>query len=423
MIIAVPMTAATVCVFPLWRQNSAVISAPSSMIRDFLTSVYARAFMADPEVNERVLDRGKYVRLKNCGSEARKTSCHPRSTIEGRTYHVIIIDEAQGGQDEIVKKSVFPMGSDTNATIILTGTPAREKNFFYASIQDNKRIALKRGHHRQNHFQIPWTEVAKYSPRYKRYVMKKMLKYGEDSDEFRMSYKLEWLLEQGMFTTSEKFAELEDRTMQSVVHAHHGSPVCVGVDCARKKDRTVVTVVWVRWNHPNSAGYYEHRVLNWLDLEAVEWEEQYFRIKEFLENYRIYKVAVDGGGLGDVVINRLRHLMPHLEFQEMGDSPAEQSVRWKYLKQLMEQKIIKWPGGAKVKTRRSFRRFRQEMEDLQIEYKGPNIKCEAPDDDNAHDDYPDSLAMACILSQDDKEAGDDRVQVYDNMLIQPSRRH
>ena len=77
--------------------------------------------------------------------------------------------------------------------------------------------------------------------------------------------------------------------MQSVVHAWANSPVVVGIDPARKQDKTVVTVVWVDWDHPDELGYYHHRILNWLDLEGVDWEEQYYRIVEFLSNYNVWQ--------------------------------------------------------------------------------------------------------------------------------------
>jgi hypothetical protein len=390
-----------------------------------LTSDHAKEFMAHPEVNERVIGgKGNEISLKNCGSLCHRTTCHPRATIEGATYHVILIDEAQEGDNRTIKKSVLPMGANTNATVVLTGTCDYVKNFFYDSIQANKRVALMRGRTRKDHYQVNWREVAKVAPRYKRYVMKQAIKLGEDSDEFKLSYELLWLLEQGMFTTHEKFEELEDKTMQSVVYAYNGSPVCVGIDCARKKDRTIVTIVWVRWGSQDAAGFLEHRVLNWLDLEATEWETQYWKIKEFLDNYRIYKVAVDAGGLGDVVINRLRHIMPYIEFVDALDSPQESSVRWKYLKQLMDRQKIKWPGGAKVKQRKTFRRFRQEMEDLQMEYKtGGVVKVAAPEEEHAHDDYPNSLAMACMLSADENGKDDDRVVVYNNFLYERGSRH
>lgn len=387
-----------------------------------LSSEAARAIMSDPEINDRVQGKGKRVWLSRSNSRAVKITCHPRATIEGDTFHVILVDECQGADDEVIKKSVSPMGASTRATRIYTGTPARNRNIFYTTIQDNKRRQLRRGRVRQNHFQWNWKEVAKHVPDYAKAVQDDMIKMGEDSDEFRMSYLCEWLLDKGMFTTEEKLDQLGDIKMQELVKDWTATPVVVGIDCARIKDRTIVTVVFVDWNNPDAAGFVEHRVINWLDLEGQDWETQYFRIQEFLSHYKIYKVGVDGGGLGDVVIDRLRNLMPRVEFVSMSDAPAEQSKRWKYLKELMDRHQLVFPFGSRVRRLRTWRRFHQEMVDLEIEYKKANLRAFAPDTDDAHDDYPDSLAMACFLTKADEEHGDDVVTVYDNFLFQrPSR--
>lgn len=386
-----------------------------------LSSDAAKAILSDPEINDRVQNRGKRVELLRSRSRAVKITCHPRATIEGDTFHVILVDECQGAEDEVINKSVSPMGASTRATRIFTGTPARTRNIFYETIQINKRRQLKRGKVRQNHFQWNWKEVAKWVPNYAKAVQDDMTKMGENSDEFRMSYLCEWLLDRGMFTTEDRLDELGDIKMQELVRDWTATPVVVGIDCARIKDRTIVTVVFVDWNNPDPAGFVEHRIINWLDLESDDWETQYFKIMEFLSHYNIHKVGVDGGGLGDVVLDRLRTLMPRINFVSMSDAPAEQSKRWKYLKELMDRRQLVFPLGSRVRRLRTWRRFHQEMLDLEIEYKGPNLKAFGPDNDDAHDDYPDSLAMACILSKAEDEASDDVVTVYDSMFFRSSR--
>ena len=62
------------------------------------------------------------------------------------------------------------------------------------------------------------------------------------------------------------------------------------------------------------------------------------------------------------------------------------------------------------------------MEDLEIVFKGPNVFAEAPKESDAHDDYPDSLSMACVLTV----GGDDSVEeaeMYDNILYRREPRH
>lgn len=401
-----------------------------------LSSASAQALLNDPEINAKVDGRGSSVYIKFRDLDAplqdgkghclvRKTTCHPKAKIEGRTYHILIIDECQDAHWQTVTKSVNPMGASVRATHIWTGTPSYTKGIFYSQIQTNKREVLKRGRRRQNHFQWDWKEVAKVVPEYRDAVYDEMRSLGPDSDEFKMSYNLWWAIDKGQFTTSSEFEELGDISVQHLEPSWHHSPVVVGIDCGKKQDRTIVTVVWVNWDRPDSAGFYEHRIINWLDLEGVDWETQYFRIYEFLQNYNIYAVGVDCGGVGDVVMSRMKALMPHINFVECLDSQGEQSKRFKYLKQLKERKKIIWPMGAKVRKLKVFRRFRAEMEDAELDYKGPNLMVYAPDAVGAHDDYVDSLAMATYMSaeQGDSNSADNTVVVYDSMFFRPSRRY
>jgi hypothetical protein len=384
-------------------------------IVDRLTSKQAVAMMSDPEINAKVVGRGSEIRLDNLGSLVRKTTCHPRATIEGRTYHVILVDECQGADDFVINKSIAPMGAATLATMIFTGTSTRNKNVFWDEIQANKRKDAYERSGRKNHYLVTWEEAGKYNENYKKKVYREMLRLGEDNDEFKLSYRCMWLLDQGMFTTEERIKALGDTSMQSLVHAYNKTPVVVGIDCGRKQDRTVVTVVFVDWDNPNPYGVYHHRILNWLDLEARDWEEQYFLITEFLANYNIWKVAIDIGGLGDVVAQRLRLLMPHVEIVEITSTQEQQSKRWKHLSNLIDSTppMLAFPYGAKVRNRKVIKRFLHEMGELELKYTGPYMLAEAPKRAGAHDDYPDSLALACILTQDE---GDDGMEQYDNFF-------
>jgi hypothetical protein len=363
-----------------------------------LSSESALAFISDIEIDDSIGAGARYITLKRNGSLCRKQTCHPRATIEGRTYHLILIDEAQGADEKMVSKSIFPMGAETNATKVMTGTPTYEKGIFYKEIQRNKR-AVTRKSSKQNHFEADYKEVSKWSPRYAITTKKEILRVGADSDEFKLSYRLIWLLDRGMFTTDEQLKDLSIDSMK-IVPAYHQTPVLVGIDCARKVDSTVVTVVWVNWDRPDEYGYFEHRILNWLDLTGMGWEEQYFRIAEFLANYNIMAIGIDEGGVGDVVASRLRVLMPHVDIVELSSQRPAQSERWKHLSELIDRKAIAWPGHSTVRRLRSYRKFMVQMADLEKDFQGPYVLAQAPREAEAHDDYPDSLALACVLSKD-----------------------
>jgi hypothetical protein len=365
-----------------------------------LTSERAIEILGDPEVDDsltKVVGVTRQIKLKNSGSTMSMMTANPRAKIESKSFHLIVIDECQEADDFVVSKSISPMLAYYSGTMVKTGTPTTHKNNFYRSIQLNKRRQTTRS--KQNHFQWDYKDVSKYNPNYAKFIKKETLRVGEDSDEFQMSYNCKWLLERGMFVTSTVLDELGD-TSQEVVKAWHRSPVVVGIDPARKIDSTVITVVWVDWDRPDEFGYYDHRILNWMEIQGDDWEDQYFQIVNFLNNYDVLSVGVDANGVGDAVAQRLKLLLPRAEVHALSSSQSEQSKRWKHLKSLIDRRMVGWPAHAKTRRLRTWRRFYQQMSDLETKFQGPNFLAHAPDEAHAHDDYADSLAIACFLTMD-----------------------
>ena len=623
-----------------------------SRVMTRLTSERAQEIMGDPEIDDEASRAGgvvKTIRLKKSGSLVSMMTANPKAKIESRTFHLIILDEAQGSADQIVAKSLGPMLAYNAGTLVKTGTPATKKNNFYQTIQRNKRRQTGRSS-RQNHFQWDWKEVAKVNPDYGKFVKKEMLRIGEDSDEFQMSYCtaaetriltadlrhvpagevktgdrlvgfdedrpgkgqhrrlresvvedvgrvvrpcyrltlsdgttvtcssehrwlvttagrrtewkmakdlvstdrifkvtdvwghtedyrtgylaaafegeghfsrqsmlgfsqrdnimlikvrkyleelgfstwevsgsgsnedvtvlhvgggrseimrflgqvrperlldkvdinqfgtigrhykepdqfqhpyvlssefvgerevvairsstrtyiaeglashncVKWILERGMFVSESVMDELMDRSMETVKYWHK-SPVVVGIDPARKMDSTVVTVVWVDWDRPDEFGYYDHRILNWLELQGEDWERQYAEITDFLANYDVLAVAVDANGVGDAVAQRLKLLLPRAEVVPITSSQSEQSARFKHLQALIQRKMIGYPGHAKARRLRVWKRFFQQMIDAERHYQGANFTVKAPDEAWAHDDFVDSLSIAVSLTKE-----------------------
>ncbi|CAB4123724.1 Terminase-like family [uncultured Caudovirales phage] len=366
-----------------------------------LTSETAQTILKDPEIDDAAARVGgvtKMIKLKRLGSTLTMMTANPRAKIESKSFHVIVIDECQEADDFTVSKSISPMLAYYAGTMIKTGTPTTSKNNFYRSIQLNRRRATTRGA-RQNHYQWDWRDVAKVNDNYAKFIKKEMLRIGEDSDEFQMSYNCKWLLERGMFVTSTIMDELGD-TSQELVKVWHKTPVVVGIDPARKMDSTIVTVVWVDWDRPDEFGYFDHRILNWLELQGDDWEEQYFQIVNFLSNYDVLAVGIDGNGVGDAVAQRLKLLLPRSEVVALTSSQSEQSKRYKHLQALIQRRALSYPNHAKTRRLRIHKRFVQQMTDAEVTFKGPNFTVAAPNETYAHDDFVDSLSIACSLTQE-----------------------
>src|SRR5215467_6085168 len=364
---------------------------------DRLTSERALEMLEDPDIDDQVKPGSRRVRLKKCGSFCAMQTANPRAKIESKSYHVIFVDESQAVDEYVANKSISPMGAFYLATVVMTGTPDITKGLFYKTIQHNRRQELRRGG-KKNHFRFDWKYCARYNRNYAAYIRGEAMRVGEDSDEFRLNYKLEWLLERGMLITESRMDELGDATMP-IVPGYWKTPLVAGIDFARKMDSTVVTVLWVDWDRPDELGLYDHRILNWLEMHGEEWEEQYWRIVDFLSNYSVVAMGVDAQGVGDVAADRLKRLLPNIQVEPLSSQIAEQSARWKHLQQLLQRGLLSWPAHPKAKKTKNWKRFRQQMIDVEKRYQGAHLLVEAPDEAGVHDDYVDSLSCATIMSQ------------------------
>lgn len=206
-----------------------------------------------------------------------------------------------------------------------------------------------------------------------------------------------WILEKGMFVSDERLERMYEPSMP-LVKQWWQTPVVVGIDVARSTDSTVVTPVWVDWDHPDGFGFYEHRVLNWLEINNVEWESQYFEIIDFLRSYNVLRIGVDAQGVGGAVAERLQILLPHIEVVSVSSDVKTQNDRWTHLTQLIQRDQLVVPGHSKARRTQSWKRFNQQMGELEKIQRGPYMLAAAPDERGAFDDYPDSLAIACAMS-------------------------
>jgi hypothetical protein len=371
-----------------------------------LTSEHAMDFLLDPEIDDKATSggtrgKGKIITMKRSGSLCRMQTCNPKAKIESKTYHFVLIDEAQEADEFMITKSIKPMLAFNNGSIMLTGTASRTKSYFYKMIQYNKRRATQaRKTLRECHFEYDHKVASKYNSNYGKFIAKEKLRIGEDSDEFQMSYCNRWMLEKGMFVTEERLERLYDPSMP-LVKQWWRTPVVVGIDVARSNDSTVVTVCWVDWDHPDPFGFFEHRILNWLEINNEEWESQYFHIIDFLRNYDVLRIGVDAQGVGGAVAERLKILLPEIEVIPISSDSKAQNERWVHLTELIQREQLVIPGHSKARRTRSWKRFNQQMNDLEKVYRGPYMLAEAPNEKGAFDDYADSLAIACAMTVQD----------------------
>lgn len=327
-----------------------------------------------------------------------KTS-HP----ESKTLDLIIFEESQDLDDQIVKESIWPIGSSTNAPRIYIGTAGTSIKYFYRLGQSGKSIKLY--FHdivAQRRVVFEKTRDAKHLI-YEQTVSQEIELHGLESDEIQRPYFGKWLIGTGQFVTEEDLLALQ--TDRAPTFRHMEMECFAGIDTAKHPDSTVVTIL--RWN-PKLG---KKEILNWMELRGENYQDQFDIIREFLKNYRIVAVAIDSTGQGDFMPDMFEN---NTEWSDEKNglyrvkfSAVSKDMIYKNLKVSIKELLTTLPNLSTKKTEK----FRQQMLDLQQEYKGQLLSVKHPDDPNAHDDFCDSWALAEWAYAKYYEAGEPQLVV------------
>lgn len=375
-------------------------------IKGFVTSPIAEAIFNDPEINvgfgtfngEQIV-----LYLKNLGVSS-KIDCRTASdnaNVEGNSCMLMICDEAQDIGTFKYNKSLSPMCSHYNGTRVLIGTPTIQKGFFFDRIEFNKKQAEKTGV--KDHFEYDYKVGCKYNPYYEKYVMKEMAKYGSDSDEFRMAYKLEWVFERGMFITDafleppyalenlERFKYLYDKQ------------VVVGVDVGKKQDSTVVTIGLPDYSKPiiieesNKVDVpdfirYKTTIIDWFELLGDNYNEQYYKILEYLSKWNVKVLVIDATGVGTALYDWLNAAVnfPIIPYTFTTKSKSDLA---KNLDGYIKNNCLNYVAGEETRESFEFKNFQRQFSEAEKGYRGQDMVVAHPEVRNAHDDYVYSAAL------------------------------
>lgn len=367
-----------------------------------MTSKSAVTVMEDPDIQvDFDTNNGQNITLTN-GTVITSMSASEGSNIEGKSYHLIIVDEAQDVSNFKYLKSISPMGAFYNATKILIGTPTTSTGFFYQAIDRNKR-EHENGTGRRNHFEYNWEVVVKYNDKYGKYIEGEKARLGEDSDEFQMAYNLKWIFERGMFVDPTKFEALGD-TFADVIHTDMKNTHVAGIDLGKKSDSTIVTILEVDFSSPvlvehskelDIPDYYAYntKVKCWLEIQGDDYDTQYYTVMDFLKNFNIFRVVMDATGVGSPIYDRVSANVPYEVIPYVFGTQSK-SALYKHYDAEIKAKRVSYPASEEAKATREYKKFLKQHIDLQKTYSGQNLVVSHPAERNAHDDYPDSTALA-----------------------------
>lgn len=315
----------------------------------------------------------------------------PTTKPESKSLNLIVFEESQYLQDQIVKQQIWPMGANTNAPRVYLGTAGTQINYFYREGQANNAIKLYYDEIVKQRREVYKETGDATHLIYEQTVKKEIEKYGRDSDEIARPFFGKWLIGTGNFVTTEALDKLEDKH-RGLTEKYNKEPCFAGIDTAKHPDSTVVTVI---------KGGSEKQLLNWLELKGENYDTQFEVISGFLARYDIKAIAIDSTGQGEFMPDwferRTNWKDERSGLYRVKFSAQSKDLLFKNLKVVIEDSLTRLPNISTTVGERSDNKqmkFRQQMLDLQQEYKGPYLSVKHPDDPNAHDDYPDSWALA-----------------------------
>lgn len=320
------------------------------------------------------------------GSSAAVAPINLVSQIEGLTLDLIIIDEAQVAKDKIVKHSIWPMGKVTNAPRVYIGKAGTQISHFYRLSQQKETIKV--------YFDAVVEQRRKVYEQtgdpmhliYEQSVRSDIAEQGLDADEIQREYFGKWQIGTGQFTTMEELDKLVTDRKQTF---HCKTHDCfIGIDTAKNPDSTVVTVI--RYNPETK----KKELINWMELRGENYKSQFELIVEFIKNYKVSGVAIDSTGQGDFMPDMFQSETEWADensgLYRVKFSAVSKDQMYKNLKVSIKELLTTLP---KLDTTKG-EKFRQQLLDLQQEYKGQLLSVHHPDSNEAHDDYPDSWALA-----------------------------
>lgn len=311
---------------------------------------------------------------------------------ESKTLDLTIFEEAQDLDDKIVQESIWPIGSSTNAPRIYVGTAGTRICYFYRLGQSGHSIKL---YYPDISLQRRQTYEKTGDSRhliYEQTVAQEIELRGIESDEIQRPYFGKWLIGTGQFTTSEELDALYDHDRTPIsVYRNTKTPLgesFAGIDTAKHPDSTVVTIL--RWNKERGL----KEIIAFMELRGDNYQDQFDIIIEFLKRYDPVALAIDSTAQGDFMPDMFEK---HTQWQDENSglyrikfSAVNKDMMYKNLKVSIKQRLTRLPKIDK----RYGQRLREQMLDLQQEYKGQLLSVSHPDSPNAHDDYPDSWALA-----------------------------
>jgi phage FluMu gp28-like protein len=202
-------------------------------------------------------------------------------TIRGFTGDVLLDEFAMHADDREIWASIFPTLLRGDGELDVASTPKGKSNVFY-ELASNER------------FERDIVTLHDAVAQGLRVDVEAIRASMGDDELFRQEFLCEFLDETTAFLTYEQIAACEDRSLEKETQpdrlADAGAGLFAGVDVGRKRDLTVIWVLWRDGERLVTRAVYEHRNLPFRD--------QYERLSEILRLPELRRCCIDAGGIG-----------------------------------------------------------------------------------------------------------------------------
>lgn len=396
-----------------------------------------RRFLEDPDIDDKPLSKVKF-KLRS-GSSLTGQSGAKQSRVESKTYHIIYLDEAQDLDTDKVRRSIMPMVASTFGTVVRTGTPGRYKGDFYYTIQNNKKHDTKLRTKKDKltkklHFEYTWKDVVKakkeqanidgldFHNLYELSVRRDMKSWGDKSEAFRMAYRVEWLLDVGMFITELDFDEyLLDARMPifDPKNLKNTDFIVAGLDIASAKNSTVLTWASVDNLAIEFGDRPRKKLCGWEELSGTNYSVQFDVLINLLLERRVRVLYCDYTGVGRALTDLLLHYLGDvIEIVPYTFTPSSKSDMWKSLDEDIRNGLWKVPATKKARETKEFENFKEQMLNLQKDWRGSYMVCQKTN--GFMDDYCDSFGL-CNLAGNHLYIPEQEVEQENNILFNNTR--
>jgi len=320
---------------------------------------------------------------EGCEARIRAMSADETAHIMGETFNLIVVEQTEEVDESKLLKDIFPMAVATGAPRILSGTPSLgicNKYFYEVSTRNPSGSYISTVNHKV---------AGEYREAYRRSVDREKRRVGEESDEFKTQYGVEWIVQRSRLIDRYSLILLEEPYTSNPESKRFG-----GIDVAKQVDFTVATLI-------ERSGE-EHHILSWVELQGRNYEDQADILKEFFASYKPDNICVDSTGPGDPTVDLLTNRLKGIaEVEGIPSTQKNLDTIYKRLERELLNGRIHYPPEEAIsgeEQKRCRRRFIEQMIDVEKVYEGNFLNLKAPSRRGCHDDYVSSLALALQAS-------------------------